>query len=93
MINFDFPLDVNAYIHRAGRTARGKNQGTALSFVAVKERLLLEEVEEYLKKEYGQENLFKTYQFKLNEVEGFRYTLLNLYFYSFFFFSTYLFKN
>lgn len=72
MINFDFPLDVNAYIHRAGRTARGKNQGTALSFVAVKERLLLEEVEEHLKKEYGQENLFKTYQFKLNEVEGFR---------------------
>ena len=26
VINFDFPLDVHAYIHRAGRTARGNNQ-------------------------------------------------------------------
>ncbi|KAJ8664542.1 hypothetical protein QAD02_006204 [Eretmocerus hayati] len=73
VINFDFPLDLNAYIHRAGRTARGKNQGTALSFVSVRERILLEQVDEYLKKEYGQDNLFKTYQFRLHEVEGFRY--------------------
>lgn len=26
VINFDFPLDVNSYVHRAGRTARGNNQ-------------------------------------------------------------------
>lgn len=26
VINFDFPLDAQAYIHRAGRTARGNNQ-------------------------------------------------------------------
>lgn len=26
VINFDFPLDVDSYIHRAGRTARGNNQ-------------------------------------------------------------------
>lgn len=26
VINFDFPLDIHAYIHRAGRTARGNNQ-------------------------------------------------------------------
>lgn len=26
VINFDFPLDVASYIHRAGRTARGNNQ-------------------------------------------------------------------
>lgn len=26
VINFDFPLDISAYIHRAGRTARGNNQ-------------------------------------------------------------------
>lgn len=25
VINFDFPLDVSSYIHRAGRTARGNN--------------------------------------------------------------------
>ncbi|KAH0548372.1 probable ATP-dependent RNA helicase DDX56 [Cotesia glomerata] len=73
VINFDFPQDVNSYVHRAGRTARGKNQGTALSFVAIRERELMQEVENQLKDTYGRESLFKTYQFKLEEVEGFRY--------------------
>ncbi|XP_043485007.1 probable ATP-dependent RNA helicase DDX56 [Leptopilina heterotoma] len=73
VINFDFPLDVNSYIHRAGRTARGKNQGSALSFISIRERELMENVDKELKQEYGRETLFKTYQFKLDEVEGFRY--------------------
>lgn len=73
VINFDFPQDVNSYVHRAGRTARGKNQGTALSFVSIRERVLLDEVESELKQSYGRATLFKTYQFKLEEVEGFRY--------------------
>ncbi|XP_011066332.1 PREDICTED: uncharacterized protein LOC105153281 [Acromyrmex echinatior] len=73
VINFDFPLNLNSYVHRAGRTARGKNQGTVLSFVAVKEKSLMEEVELELKHTYNCENLFKIYQFKLEEMEGFRY--------------------
>ena len=73
VINFDFPPDVNSYIHRAGRTARGKNQGTALSFVSIRERPVLEQVETELKHCYNRDTLFKTYQFKLEEVEGFRY--------------------
>ncbi|XP_036144787.1 probable ATP-dependent RNA helicase DDX56 isoform X3 [Monomorium pharaonis] len=73
VINFDFPLNLNSYVHRVGRTARGKNQGTALSFVAIRERPLMEEVEQKLTHTYNCENLFKTYQFKLEEVEGFRY--------------------
>ncbi|XP_076650518.1 putative ATP-dependent RNA helicase DDX56 [Halictus rubicundus] len=73
VINFDFPLDVNSYIHRAGRTARGNNQGTALSFVSIRERPLLDQLEEELKHCYNRDSLFKTYQFKLEEVEGFRY--------------------
>lgn len=73
VINFDFPPDVNSYIHRAGRTARGKNQGTALSFISIRERPLLEQVETELKHCYNRDALFKTYLFKLEEVEGFRY--------------------
>lgn len=34
---------------------------------------MLEEVEGELKECYGRDTLFKTYQFKLEEVEGFRY--------------------
>lgn len=49
IINFDFPPTITSYIHRAGRTARGNNEGTALSFVNNKERALLEEVENHLK--------------------------------------------
>ncbi|KAG8235867.1 hypothetical protein J437_LFUL016474 [Ladona fulva] len=74
VINFDFPKDVSSYIHRAGRTARGNNQGTALSFVSISERPLMTEVENYLKSVSGDEtSAFKAYQFKLEEVEGFRY--------------------
>lgn len=49
VINFDFPRNITSYIHRAGRTARGNNEGTALSFVSNKERPLLEEIENHLK--------------------------------------------
>ena len=37
VINFDFPLDVDSYVHRVGRTARGNNTGSALSVVSDKQ--------------------------------------------------------
>lgn len=55
IINFDFPKSINSYIHRAGRTARGKNEGTALSFVSVAERALLDDVESHLKTSFDQD--------------------------------------
>jgi superfamily II DNA/RNA helicase len=33
VINFDFPNDIDNYIHRIGRTARGDKQGRAYSFL------------------------------------------------------------
>ncbi|KAI4458149.1 rna helicase [Holotrichia oblita] len=74
VINFDFPLDIESYIHRAGRTARGNNQGSVLSFVSIKEQELLKAVETHLQgKQSGSLFSSKTYQFKLEEVEAFRY--------------------
>ncbi|XP_075223161.1 putative ATP-dependent RNA helicase DDX56 [Lycorma delicatula] len=73
VINFDFPLDAASYIHRAGRTARGTNKGTALSFVSVKEVKIKDEVENQLKSSLSENNLFKKYNFKMELVEGFRY--------------------
>ncbi|XP_064631463.1 probable ATP-dependent RNA helicase DDX56 isoform X2 [Lineus longissimus] len=74
VINFDFPVDVDSYIHRVGRTARGDNKGTALSFVSIKEMPLLQQVEAALSDTATEgENVFKPYQFKMDEIDGFRY--------------------
>ncbi|XP_034330317.2 probable ATP-dependent RNA helicase DDX56 [Magallana gigas] len=74
VINFDFPCDVDTYIHRVGRTARGDNQGSALSFVSVKDMDLLVEVEKTLSESGTEEDsVFNPYNFKMDEIDGFRY--------------------
>ncbi|XP_061553851.1 probable ATP-dependent RNA helicase DDX56 [Phycodurus eques] len=72
VINFDFPVTVESYIHRVGRTARADNPGTALSFVAHTETAFLSEVEEALTGDKAESSL-KPYQFKMEAIEGFRY--------------------
>ncbi|XP_032364040.1 putative ATP-dependent RNA helicase DDX56 [Etheostoma spectabile] len=72
VINFDFPTAVESYVHRVGRTARADNPGTALSFVSHTELALLSEVEEALSGDNA-ECVLKPYQFKMEEIEGFRY--------------------
>lgn len=59
VINFDFPRDVTSYIHRAGRTARGNNKGSVLSFVSVKEVPVNNAVEQKLRTCFGRETLVK----------------------------------
>lgn len=44
VVNFDFPLTVNSYVHRVGRTARGGAVGYALSLVHGAEGSLLQNV-------------------------------------------------
>ncbi|XP_055537687.1 probable ATP-dependent RNA helicase DDX56 isoform X2 [Wyeomyia smithii] len=74
VINFDFPRDVNVYIHRAGRTARGNSLGNVLSFVDMNERSYLDTVHEHLKNSLNtKENVIRNYLFKMDEVEPFRY--------------------
>ncbi|TDH02320.1 hypothetical protein EPR50_G00172600 [Perca flavescens] len=72
VINFDFPTAVESYIHRVGRTARADNPGTALSFISHTELELLSEVEEALTGENA-DSVLKPYEFKMEEIEGFRY--------------------
>lgn len=69
VINFDFPVDEQSYVHRAGRTARGNNAGSVLSLVSTRERPVLERVEVGL----GEERAITPYQFRIEEVEPFRY--------------------
>ena len=48
VINFDFPAEPESYIHRVGRTARGVQQGTALSLISGQETKLLDNLELHL---------------------------------------------
>ncbi|KAG5451173.1 putative ATP-dependent RNA helicase ddx56 [Clonorchis sinensis] len=86
VINFDFPLTPALYVHRVGRTARADQMGTALSFVSQREQKLLSDVEALLNpagaavsnaasgaSETKASSIFKPYQFRLSEVDGFRY--------------------
>jgi ATP-dependent RNA helicase DeaD len=45
VINYDIPYDVEAYIHRIGRTGRAGREGDAILFVSNRERRLLRAIE------------------------------------------------
>ncbi|MFT6051415.1 MAG: ATP-dependent RNA helicase DeaD [Halioglobus sp.] len=45
VINYDIPYDVEAYIHRIGRTGRAGREGDAILFAANRERRLLSAIE------------------------------------------------
>ncbi len=47
VINFDFPNNVEDYVHRIGRTGRAGTNGTALSFVAGRDAPLVKKIEEF----------------------------------------------
>ncbi|SOE23969.1 ATP-dependent RNA helicase RhlE [Spirosomataceae bacterium TFI 002] len=50
VINYDLPTEAENYVHRVGRTGRGRMKGKAISFCSQEENLQLEEIEEYLGK-------------------------------------------
>jgi len=45
VVNFDIPYDVEAYVHRIGRTARAGRPGKAILFVSPRERRMLHTIE------------------------------------------------
>ncbi len=47
VINFDVPNDVEAYVHRIGRTGRAGRSGVAVLFVSPRERRMMTEIERY----------------------------------------------
>jgi len=47
VVNYDIPDNPENYVHRCGRTGRGKNRGQAISFCSESENELLKAIEEY----------------------------------------------
>src|SRR5687768_937064 len=47
VINYDVPHDVEAYVHRIGRTGRAGRSGVATLFVTPRERRMMREIERY----------------------------------------------
>ena len=48
VINYDLPEVAENYVHRIGRTGRGFNKGTAVSFCSSQEKPLLAEIENWI---------------------------------------------
>jgi len=50
VVNYDLPDRLENYVHRVGRTGRGVNKGTAISFCSSEEKGLLEDIQKFLNK-------------------------------------------
>ncbi len=50
VVNYDLPDKPENYVHRVGRTGRGKNKGLAVSFCSTEEKPVLKEIEDFLDK-------------------------------------------
>jgi ATP-dependent RNA helicase DeaD len=57
VINYDIPTDVEAYVHRIGRTGRAGRKGTAILFVAPREMRLLRAIERTTRQQMRQMQL------------------------------------
>ncbi|MBL4861977.1 MAG: DEAD/DEAH box helicase [Crocinitomicaceae bacterium] len=59
VVNYDLPENPENYVHRCGRTGRGKNKGRAISFCSEGEKELLTLIEEYTGEEIEHYDLSK----------------------------------
>jgi len=50
VINYDIPYDVDAYVHRIGRTGRAGRTGKAILFVTPREMRLFKDIEHHINK-------------------------------------------
>ncbi|GAB3541256.1 DEAD/DEAH box helicase [Pontibacter brevis] len=51
VVNYDLPEQPENYVHRVGRTGRGREKGIAVSFCAPEEKPILDEIQTYLTKD------------------------------------------
>ena len=57
VINYDIPQENEYYVHRIGRTGRNNNVGKAITYVVGKEKVKLNEIEEFARTKIKFENI------------------------------------
>ncbi len=50
VINYDIPDNAENYVHRIGRTGRGREKGKAISFCSQEEKTLIQDIERFMNK-------------------------------------------
>jgi ATP-dependent RNA helicase DeaD len=77
VINYDIPTDIEAYVHRIGRTGRAGRKGTAILFVAPREMRLLRAIERATRQQMRQLQLPSLQTITAKRVAQFNEHLLN----------------
>lgn len=76
VLNYDIPLDPEAYVHRIGRTARAGKSGSAITFVTPRERGLLQTIERLVGGKLKRMRIPTTADIAQRRQQAFRTTLL-----------------
>ncbi len=77
VINYDIPYDNESYIHRIGRTGRAGRSGTAILFVAPRERRLLRSIEHSTNKKITEMVLPTTQEINDSRITRFKDKIVN----------------
>lgn len=77
VINYDIPYDNESYVHRIGRTGRAGRSGTAILFVAPRERRLLRSIEATTKKSIPQMELPTAQEINSGRITRFKDKIIN----------------
>lgn len=77
VINYDIPTDTESYVHRIGRTGRAGRSGTAILFVAPRERRLLSMIERVNKTTIKEMHLPSTQDINDNRVTRFKEKIID----------------
>lgn len=77
VLNYDIPYDSEAYVHRIGRTGRAGRSGTAILFVAPREKRLLHTIENSTKQKLSRMELPSGEMVTQQRTDQFKQTLLD----------------
>ncbi len=78
VINYDIPYDAESYVHRIGRTGRAGRTGSAILFVAPREKRMLYTIEKLTRHKIAEMDLPTRDDISAKRIVSFRETLQNV---------------